>query len=117
VPTATQHRKVRIFGDEASIRNLLRVFREKLKRENAGDASPVASLAVIDPKTFDAVLLDLRCSNGEDGARGSGEVRSCLMGKVLAITAEVRDPETLDLIERYLNNDLPRSLLWLVTDP
>ena len=112
---ATQHRKVLIFGDDASIRNLLRIFGEKLEREKDGDANPAAVLAAVDRKAFDAVLLDLRCA-GREPHGGIGEIRSSLMGRVLAITAEVRDAETLEAVERYLINGLPRSLLWLISD-
>ena len=118
MPTATQQRKVLIFGDDASIRNLLRVFEEKLEREKDGDANPAAALAAIDRKAFDAVLLDLRCAprKPRSGVGGIGEIQSSLMGRVLTINAEVRDAETLEAVERYLINGLPRSLLWLISD-
>lgn len=118
MPTAARRRKVLIVGDESSITNLLRVFGEKLKGNISGEADPVAVLAKVDHETFDSVLLDLRCSNSQAlrGGPGTGEVRSSLMGRVLTITAEVRDAETLDLIQRYLKNGLPRSLLWLVSE-
>ncbi len=114
----TRHRKVLIFGDEPSIRSLLKIFAEKLERKKAGPADPAALLATVNRTQFDAVLLDLRLTNrdGEGKARGLGDIRTSLVGRTLAITAEVRDPETLDLIERYLINRLPSSLLWLVSD-
>jgi len=118
VATASRHRKVLIFGDEPSIRNLLHILAEKLERKNAGAANPAAALATINRKAFDAVLLDLRCSNRRsiDGVRRIGEIQPSLVGRVLAITVEVSDPETLELVERYLLKGLPRSLLWLVSD-
>ncbi|HUZ46395.1 MAG TPA: hypothetical protein VMW54_07130 [Terriglobia bacterium] len=116
--TALQQRKVLIFGDEPSIRNLLHIFAEKLKRQNAGTQDPAAALTAISRQSFDEVLLDLRCSNpkNKNGARGIGEIQPSLMGRVLVIAAEVSDPETMDLVERYLLNGLPRSLLWLVSN-
>ena len=118
MPTAAQHRKVLIVGDAPSITGLLRVFGEKTNLKKPGEADPAALLARVDRKTFDSVLLDLRCPkpSGQPGGPGSGEIRSSLMGRVLTITAEVRDAETLDLIERYLKSGLPRPLLWLVSD-
>ena len=116
--TALQQRKVLIFGDESSIRNLLHIFAEKLKRQNTGTEDPATALTAINRQSFDAVLLDLRCPDkqSESGIRGIGEIQPSLMGRVLVIAAEVSDPETMDLVERYLVNGLPRSLLWLVSD-
>ncbi len=116
--TALQQRKVLIFGDESSIRNLLHIFAEKLKRQNTGTEDPATALTAINRQSFDAVLLDLRCSNpkNENAIRGIGEIQPSLVGRVLVIAAEASDLKTLDLVERYLVNGLPRSLLWLVSD-
>jgi len=105
------HRKVLIFGDEPSIRNLLNILVEKLEHENTAAANGAGALATISRKAFDAVLLDLRCSNrlSEDGVCGIAEFWPSLVGRVLAINAEVSDPKTLELIERHLSLGASRN--------
>jgi DNA-binding NtrC family response regulator len=101
----SHHRKVLIFGDEPSIRNLLNILVEELERANTAVANRAGVLAAINRKAFDAVLLDLRCSKraSEDGVSGIAEIWPSLVGRVLAINAEVSDLKTLEQIERHLS--------------
>jgi DNA-binding NtrC family response regulator len=105
-----QHRRVLIVEDEPSIRNILYVLLAGLGCE--GDAVPDGqqALAKIRREEFDAVLLDLRCSNinAEDVVPQIQEVRPSLVGRVLVITGEVADAATLDLIERHCLQHVPR---------
>lgn len=115
--TGLMQRKVLMFGDDPSIRNLLRVFTSKLSAQG-DETQNEAARAVINRKAFDEVLIDLRCSYSEDsgGHRPIGEVQPSLVGRVLVIVAEVRDIETLELLERYLAEGLSQSLHLLVGD-
>jgi CheY-like chemotaxis protein len=105
-----QPRRVLIVEDEPSIRNILYVLLAGLGCE--GDAVPDGqqALAKIRREEFDAVLLDLRCSNinAEDVVPQIQEVRPSLVGRVLVITGEVADAATLDLIERNCLQHVPR---------
>jgi len=105
-----QPRRVLIVEDEPSIRNILYVLLAGLGCE--GDAVPDGqqALAKIRREEFDAVLLDLRCSNinAEDVVPQIQEVRPSLVGRVLVITGEVTDAATLDLIERHCLQHVPR---------
>ena len=60
------------------------------------------ALAMLQKESFDAVLLDLRCSElqAEKVVSEIKEIRPNLVGRVLVITGEVTDPETLEIIER-----------------
>jgi DNA-binding NtrC family response regulator len=95
-------RKVLIIEDEPSIRNVLFVL-----LAGQGCHSDVAyggrqALAMLQKESFDAVLLDLRCSElqAEKVVSEIKEIRPNLVGRVLVITGEVTDPETLEIIER-----------------
>ncbi len=115
--TGLMQRKVLMFGDDPSIRKLLRVFTAKLTAQG-DETQNEAARSVINREAFDEVLIDLRCSYADDsgGHRPIGEVQPSLLGRVLVIAAEVRDLETLELLERYLKEGLPQSLRWLIGD-
>jgi CheY-like chemotaxis protein len=106
-----QQRRVLIVEDEPSIRNILYVLLAGLGCE--GDAVPDGqqALARIRREEFDAVLLDLRCSNinAENVVPEIQEIRPSLVGRVLVITGEVADAVTLDLIERYCLQHVSRQ--------
>jgi CheY-like chemotaxis protein len=108
-----QYRRVLIVEDEPSIRNTLYVLLAGLGCE--GDAVPDGqqALAKIRREEFDAVLLDLRCSNvnAETVVPQIQEIRPSLVGRVLVITGEVADAATLDMIERHCLQHVPQHRL------
>lgn len=108
-----ERRKIMVLRDDPSIRNLLRLMKQ-MESDKATDEEP--SPAVPDRTGFEAVILDVRCSQiaGEE-VRGIKEFRPRLVGKQLVITAEVNGPKTLSLLERYLTKGLPQTLLWLIS--
>jgi DNA-binding NarL/FixJ family response regulator len=63
--------------------------------------------------SFDAVLLDLRCNNvgAEEVVSQISEIRPSLVGRVLVITGEVTDAQTMELLDRYLLPYIPRNRL------
>lgn len=111
--TVSQRRKVLIIEDEPSIRNLLHHLVEKLGCENAAVTDGQQALAMISRKEFDAVLLDLRCSNlqPDDVVAGIHGMRPSLIGRILVITGEVSDAKTLDLIDRHFLLPIPHTRL------
>ncbi|MCL5670993.1 MAG: hypothetical protein M1423_06835 [Acidobacteria bacterium] len=109
-----QHRKVLVFGDPPSIRDLLKVLMQELERADAAIANKEQALATIRSGDFDTVLLDLRCLNRQtrNGVHGIGGIWPSVVGRVLVITTEVSDPETLELVERrLLHRDSHNGLL------
>lgn len=97
-------RKVLIIEDEPSIRNVLFVLLAGLGCEGDVAYTGQQALAMISRERFDAVLLDLRCSNvpAEQVFSQIKEIRPKLVGRVLVITGEVNDPQTVDLLSRNL---------------
>ena len=69
------------------------------------------ALAMIEKKSFDAVLLDLRCSEMPTGEMVSAirELRPNLVGRVLVITGEVSDPQTMEMIKKNCWPHIPRQ--------
>lgn len=104
--THPERRKILIIEDEPSIRNVLYAL-----LANEGCDGDVAydgkqALAMIGRGQFDAVLLDLRVANlpAEQVISEIIAIRPSLVGRVLVITGEVSDQQTLDWIAR---SDLP----------
>ena len=97
-------RRVLIIEDEPTIRNVLYVLLAALGCEGDVAYSGQQALAMISHQKFDAVLLDLRCSNApvEHMVSQIKEIRPSLLGRVLVITGEVTDPQAMELIERHL---------------
>lgn len=95
-------RRVLIVEEESSIRNLIYTLLSTLGCDGEVAYSGQQALAMISRRPFDAVLLDLRCLDeaAEQVVSGILEIRPNLMGRVLVITGEVADQETMDLIER-----------------
>ena len=106
-------RKVLIVEEESSIRNLIYTLLGRLGCEGDVAYSGQQALAMISRQPFDAVLLDLRCSDltPERVVSGILEIRPSLMGRVLVITGEVTDRDTLSLIERRCLLSVPRHHL------
>ena len=106
-------RKVLIVEDEPSIRNVLFVLLAGLGCEGDVAYTGQQALAMIGRERFDAVLLDLRCSNvgAEEVVSQIREVRPSLVGRVLVITGEVTDAQTMELLDRYFLPHIPRNRL------
>ena len=95
-------RKVLILEDEPAIRNVLYVLLAGLGCEGDVVYNSRQALASINRQTFDAVLLDLRCSelHPEQLVSEIIDVQPHLVGRLLVINGEVANPETLAMIER-----------------
>jgi hypothetical protein len=102
VANNTAHRKVLIVADEPAIKNLLMLVKKLDSRRVT--ASTGVCLSTIHRKSFDTAILDMRCSQGRPASRGDGfgEVWANMTGRVLVINAEVQNPKTLQLAERYI---------------
>ncbi|MGH6630959.1 MAG: response regulator [Burkholderiales bacterium] len=102
-----------IIEDEPSIRNALFVLLAGLGCEGDVAYTGQQALAMISREKFDAVLLDLRCSNfpAEEVVSQIKELRPNLVGRVLVITGEVADAQTMDLISRHLLPSISRNRL------
>jgi DNA-binding NtrC family response regulator len=113
VTKAPARRKVLIIEDEPSIRNVLYVLLAALGCEGDVAYSGQQALAMIRREKFDAVLLDLRCSNvpAEHVVSQIKEIRPNLLGRVLVITGEVTDPQAMQLIEQHVLPHIPGSRL------
>jgi len=98
------HRRVLMIEDEPSIRNVLYVLLAAAGCEGDVAYSGQQALAMISREKFDAVLLDLRCTNApaEHVVSQIKEIRPSLLGRVLVITGEVTDPQAVELIERHM---------------
>ena len=111
-------RKVLILEDEPAIRNVLYVLLAGLGCEGDVVHNSRQALASINRQTFDAVLLDLRCSELPPAQLVSEiiELQPSLVGRLLVITGEVADAETLAMIERNSLAHVPRqqvtTALW-----
>ena len=103
-------RTVLIIEDEPSIRNVLCVLLAGLRCE--GDIVPNAreALAMVEKHDFDAVLLDLRCSEmpATEAVSALKNLRPSLVGKILVITGDVSDPQTMELIKKNHWPYIPR---------
>jgi len=103
-------RTVLIIEDEPSIRNVLCVLLAGMRCE--GDIVPNTreALAMIEKQSFDAVLLDLRCSGmpATETVSALKNLRPSLVGKVLVITGDVSDPQTMELIKKNHWPFIPR---------
>jgi DNA-binding response OmpR family regulator len=98
-----QPRRVLLAEDQPSIRSILCVRLAALGCERDAVPHGQQALARIRQEEFDAVLLDLRCSNvnAKNVIPEIKEIRPSLVGRLLLITGEAADAVTLDLIERY----------------
>jgi two-component system response regulator PilR (NtrC family) len=104
-------RKVLIIEDEPSIRNVLYVLLAGLGCDGDVAHDTREALSILDHDQFDAVLLDLRSSHlsPEQMVSAITEVRPSMVGRVLVITGEVSDPETLEMFERCAVPHVTRS--------
>ncbi len=113
VASSAPRRKVLIIEDEPSIRNVLYVLLAAIGCDAETVSSGAQALALVERERFDALLLDLRCSNvqAEEVVGGVQRIRPSLIGRVLLVTGEVEDQKTLDLVERNFLLHVPRNRL------
>jgi CheY-like chemotaxis protein len=104
-------RKVLIIEDEPSIRNVLHVLLAGLGYDSDAASDAFQGLSMIRRGEFDAVLLDLRCSQlpPDQMVCAIMELRPSLVGRVLVITGEVSHPKTIEMLERYALPHVSRS--------
>lgn len=95
-------RKVLVIEDESSIRNIIYVLLGALKCDGEVAYSGQQALGMISRESYDAVLLDLRAAEfpPDEVVSKIQQIRPSLMGRILFITGEVSNPETLEMIER-----------------
>ena len=116
---STPGRKILIVEDEPSVRNILKVLVKGLSCESDAASTGQQALALLQRESFDAVLLDLRCSNltADEVVPQIHEVRPNLVGRVLVITGEFTDPKIMESVERLLVLPIPDcGLLKRLTD-
>jgi DNA-binding NtrC family response regulator len=108
---STEYRKVLIVEDESSIGNVMYALLAGLNCEGSVACSGRQALETVRREEFDAVLLDLRCSNlqADDLVPQIHSMQPSLVGRVLVITGEVVDAKTIDLIEQYFLLRVPAS--------
>lgn len=96
------YRKVLIIENEPDVRNVLFVLLAGVGCEGEVAHDIRNALTRISEESFDAVLLDLHCSEGspEQVVSQIKEIRPSLVGRVLVITGDVTSPDVLDTIER-----------------
>jgi CheY-like chemotaxis protein len=106
-----QLRNVLIIEHEPFLRNVLYVLLAGLGCEGNIAQTAQQALAMIEKQSFDAVLLDLRCSEMPAGEMVSAirQLRPSLVGRVLVITGEVADPQALEMIKRNCWPHIPRQ--------
>lgn len=97
-----ERRKILIVEDEPSIRNILYALLAGQGCDSEIAYSGKEALAMIGRERFDAVLLDLRVANlpAQQVVSQIIEIRPSLVGRVLVITGEVSDAQTLEWIAR-----------------
>ena len=89
-------RQVLVIKGEASIRNILGLLHDGLRSSDAHDG-----LAFVEPRLFDAVLLDLRSLlDASSSVPGVSKIQSRPMGRTLYLIAEVSGPEVFKIIEQ-----------------
>jgi DNA-binding NtrC family response regulator len=102
MPSNPIRRKVLIIEDEPTIRNVLYVLLAGLGCDGDVAYGTQQALSMIRKDRFDAVLLDLRSAHlpPEQMVSAITELRPSLVGRVLVITGELSDPNTLEELER-----------------
>ncbi|MFB3921892.1 MAG: response regulator [Terriglobia bacterium] len=110
----SSRRKVLIVEQELPIRSVLFTLLATLGCERNAVASGREALARLSRESFDAVLIDLRCSElpPDEVVSGIHQIRPSLIGHVLVITGEVADEKTLEVVERHLLLKVQQDRLW-----
>jgi DNA-binding response OmpR family regulator len=109
VAPSSPRRKVLIIEDEPSIRNVLYVLLAGLGCDGDVAHDTNQALSMIRQDQFDAVLLDLRSAPLQQMVSAITELRPSLVGRVLVITGEVSDSNTLEILEHYAVPHVRRS--------
>jgi len=106
-----RRRHVLIIEGEPSVRNVLYVLLAGLGCEGEIANSGHQALAMIKTESFDAILLDLRCSEMPAGEMVTAirDLRPNLVGRVLVITGEVSDPQAMEMIRKNCWSYIPRQ--------
>jgi len=104
-------RKILIIENGPSISNILYVLLDGLNYIGEVAQNGRQALAMIRRDSFDAILMDLRCSapSAEQLVSRITEIRPNLLGRVLVITGEVEDPKIMELIERKCLPHVPQK--------
>ncbi len=110
---ATKGRRVLIIEDDSLIRNVLYVLLASMRCEGDVACDGRQALAMISRQEYDAILLDLRCYNlsPEKVMARLKAIRPNLLGRVLVITGEVSDPETLEFFANFSAPKIARNRL------
>ena len=105
----TPRRKILIVEDEPSVRHVLDVLVKGLSFESDAASTAQQALALLRREDFDAVLLDLRCSDltADDMVPQIHEIRPNLVGRVLVITGAFTDLKVMESVERFLLLNIP----------
>jgi len=96
------YRKVLIIENDPHARNILYVLLAGMGCEGEVAHGFPNALARISKESFDAVMLDLQCSetSPEHAISQIKKLQPSLVGRVLVITGDVTSPDILDTIER-----------------
>jgi len=111
-------RKVLIIEDEPAIRNVLYVLLAGLGCDGDVASDTQYALSMIRQDSFDAVLLDVVSAHlpPDEMVSAITNLRPSLLGRVLVITGEVADPDTLAMLERcavpHISRGRVTSDLW-----
>jgi len=110
---AGSRRRVLIIEDEPSIRNVLYVLLASIGCDAETATNGAQALAMVQREQFDALLLDLRCSDLEPEMVLSNvyRIRPSLIGRVLVVAAEVADEKALELFARNFRVHVRRDQL------
>lgn len=108
-----EHRKILVIEHEPTVRNLIRILLTSMGCECTVADGGLSALGKMSQKTFDAVLLDLRCPDLSPIRVLSGikTIQPTLVGRVLVINGEVADSGTKEAIERYSLPNISRNRL------
>jgi len=108
-------RKVLIIENDPEVRNVIYVLLAGMECESEVSHGLRSALIRIKETSFDAVLLDLRCSDEapEQALSQIKDARPSLVGRVLVITGEVTSPGVFEAIERQCLPQVPRQHLTL----
>jgi DNA-binding response OmpR family regulator len=98
-----KRQRVLIFGEEPSARDGMRILLGSAGCECTVASSVQQTLATMEQKNFDAVVLDPQSSSSqaEEVISGINRFHPNLLGRVVIITDEDRDSETRHLAERF----------------
>jgi DNA-binding NtrC family response regulator len=104
------HRRILIIEKEPSIRNAIYVLCANLGYDGEVADCGRQALAMMSRRRFDAVLLDLGCTDvsGEQVVDQTRKMRPAMMGRLLLITGKVVRKRTLRFVERFHLRHIPR---------